>query len=278
MEVEYTEGYVTFADILGWKGIWQSKKNGESVNSLLAIRNEMNKSIYTIQKRYFSHLIDNELSMYLNKEMRKEILEKIGRTNYSIDEIINTSFNKKKDRDNFQKEFDEYSINISIELISDTFVITSSGGKRKYELLFHSQISQRLVIACLKYGFLIRGATSYGKYYKQELVFVGPAIDDSASWHEIGDEIGIYFTPKALLTINKGIDIKIGETSFNRIVMRCKPMLKVNTFDTLILDWSEGEENFKKIISEYDTILPTIHKKVLFSMSRLEELKTKDMI
>lgn len=279
MGVEFNKGYVTFADILGWKGIWQSEKNGEAVKNLLAIRDEMNNSIRAFQNKYFYHLIEKELSDCLSNKQRekaKKMLYAKKWASYGFDDLIGEIFSEDQNRDNInalQRKIEEFRVDISIELISDTFVITSSSKNREYELLMHCLVSQRLIITCLKYSFLIRGATSYGEFYKQELVFVGPAIDDSASWHEMGEEIGIFFTPKAFLSSNHDVDIIIADKNFHCIAMESKPMLKVQSFDTYILNWSSGEDEFNNIIAGYDTILPAIHKKVLFSKNRIEDFK-----
>ena len=36
---------------------------------------------------------------------------------------------------------------------------------------------------------LIRGATSYGECYNKDMVYIGQAVDEAASWHEKGEEI-----------------------------------------------------------------------------------------
>lgn len=290
MELNFTKGYVTFADILGWKGIWQSKTNGNPVNNLIDINKSMNMSIEKFQRKHFEYLINNELKPILTDDLRKVMLNKITRTESEILEIINSSFatgNEKDlhkikiEKDQFQNEYNKFEISISIDLISDTFIITSSGGNEVHELFLHSLISQRLIIECLRKGLLIRGSTSHGEYYKKELVFVGAAIDDSASWHEMGEEIGIFLSPKALFTIEsvnfEMEEIEINDQKLSDVMFKCIPKLKVHTFETYMIKWFSGEKDFNKIISEYSTILPDIHKKILFSKNRLQENSVKPL-
>jgi hypothetical protein len=99
-------------------------------------------------------------------------------------------------------------------------------------------------------------------------------IQDSASWHEMGEEIGIFLTPKAMLMINSidldSAELAIGDINILDIVTSGEPKLKVNTFKTNMVDWYNGKEYFNRIISKYPTILPEIHNKILFSSSRLD--------
>lgn len=274
MNIDSKYGYVTFADILGWKGIWQNKNQSNPVLSLLQIRSELKDYISVLQSRYYKHLINNELNMYFEDNKKNELLKEIIKQNSNYESIIAAY---SEDEDRVLSELSNYRIEISIELISDTFVITSSGKNITYETILHSLMSQNIVNACLKKGFLIRGATSYGEYYKQELVFVGPAIDDAASWHEMGEEIGIFFTPKAFITMEeKNIDVEniaINKTSLKDIIFLEKPRLKAQTFDTYLVNWCDASKFFKQIICNYSTILPDIHKKILFSKDRLNKLE-----
>jgi hypothetical protein len=274
MNINSNYGYVTFADILGWKGIWQNNKQSNPVHSLLQIRSELKEYISVLQSRYYKHLINNELSMYFEDDKRNELLKEIIKQSSNF-ELLIAAYSK--DENKVLNELSNFKIEIAIELISDTFVITSSGQDIIYETILHSLMAQSIVNACLKKGFLIRGATSYGEYYKQELVFVGPAIDDSASWHEMGEEIGIFFTPKALLTIeDKCVEVNsiaINNIKLKDVIFLEKPRLKVQSFETYLVNWSGASEFFKQIICNYSTILPDIHKKILFSKERLDKME-----
>jgi hypothetical protein len=274
MELEYSRGFVTFADILGWKGIWQTNNHQNPVNTLIEIKDTITESISLMSKRYFEHLLNTELKKYIDNDLKKEMLDYIFRRNLNINESINKTFKSKEDLEKFKVVVSSFLVEIKVDLISDTFIITSTSKNKRHEFYMHMSICQRLLLECLKQGLLIRGATSYGDYYNKELVFIGPVIDDSASWHEMGEEIGIFLTPKAMLMINsndfESVELAIGDINILDIVTSGEPKLKVNTFKTFLVDWYNGKEYFYSIISKYPTILPEIHKKILFSNSRLD--------
>lgn len=274
MELEYSSGFVTFADILGWKGIWQTNNHKNPVNTLIEIKDTITESISLMSKRYFEHLLNTELKKHIDNDLKKEMLDYIFRRNLNINESINKTFKSKEDLEKFKVVVSSFLVEIKVDLISDTFIITSTSKNQRHEFYMHMSICQRLLLECLKQGLLIRGATSYGDYYNKELVFIGPAIDDSASWHEMGEEIGVFLTPKAMLMINsndfESVELAIGDINILDIVTSGEPKLKVNTFKTFLVDWYNGKEYFYSIISKYPTILPEIHKKILFSNSRLD--------
>ena len=227
-----------------------------------------------MSKRYFEHLLNTELKKHIDNDLKKEMLDYIFRRNLNINESINKTFKSKEDLEKFKVVVSSFLVEIKVDLISDTFIITSTSKNQRHEFYMHMSICQRLLLECLKQGLLIRGATSYGDYYNKELVFIGPAIDDSASWHEMGEEIGVFLTPKAMLMINsndfESVELAIGDINILDIVTSGEPKLKVNTFKTFLVDWYNGKEYFYSIISKYPTILPEIHKKILFSNSRLD--------
>lgn len=279
MELEYTSGFVTFADILGWKGIWQTNNHKNPVNTLIEIKDTITDSISLMNKRYFEHLLNTELKNHIDNDLKKEMLDYIFRRNLSINESISKTFKSKDDLKKFKVAISSFPVEIKVDLISDTFIITSTSKNQCYEFYMHMLICQRLLLECLKQGLLIRGATSYGEYYNKELVFIGPAIDDSASWHEMGEEIGIFLTPKAMFMINSvdlsKMEIIIGDLNILDIVISGEPNIKVSTFETFLIDWYDGKDYFNGIISKYPTILPEIHKKILYSNSRLDFFKSQ---
>ncbi|MFA5528839.1 MAG: hypothetical protein WC996_09540, partial [Peptostreptococcales bacterium] len=165
MESRNSRGYVTFADILGWKGIWQFRRKISPVESMLKIRRDMNDYISVIKKKYNGHLIQNEMGKYFDDESKRIILAKIKRSSRSFEDILLPYIKTKEEKKIIISELDKYKVDISLELISDTFVITTSGENSAYELFLHALLAQSLIVACLKNGFLIRGAMSYGEYY-----------------------------------------------------------------------------------------------------------------
>ena len=199
------KGFVTFADILGWKGIWL-KSNPQ----------EMAKKLETILQNL------------------KDTID--------ID-------------------------NLNISLISDTFVIYSSLDDIEKEFMSHTSILLKLIDSIVTEGLLIRGATSYGEYYvsSQELTFVGPAIDEAASWHEKADDISIFLTPSALIKVKKlENDIQWIDKSLNSKSVKLK---------TFVLDWKQEKhiELFESIFENNSPITPEISGKYINTWRYLNE-------
>jgi len=339
------KGYVTFADILGWKGKWREKEMAEAVSTLIDIEKEIKKSIRKAENEQIIELSKGVLSKYFGDEGYNyseyhkflydlkstkyfEIEKKISSTKAKIDELYKNNDERLKkaneylaklesdtktgesqenkdeikkiieeskasldqadelskksvfayeelyaEQVRYQKEFEEdffnVRINLDIKLISDTFILTSHGKDPKLEAYYHTKILQQLIGLCLKNEMLVRGATSYGEYYGMDMVFIGPAIDDAASWHELGEEIGVFFTPKALLSTDENnLQICLDE----RIINHAQPKLKGIRLNSYIINWSSNYDDFIQIIKKYDTISPEISSKILNSKKRSEEL------
>ena len=183
-------GYLIFADILGWKGIWKKyisdKERIDIVNDLIDIRDEL----------------------------------------------------KSEEK------------NCSLNLISDTFIISSSNFEMS------NKISKKLVELCLERKFVIRGAISYGECYNKDTVYVGPAVDEAASWHDVGEEIGIFYTPSARLSIQN----KINFEDFNLLKGEIK--LKSGKLETFFINWysKETKKTFYNIMKN-EIITPDISLK-----------------
>lgn len=114
--------------------------------------------------------------------------------------------------------------------ISDTIVITSKGEKSESSLLLHAKLSSKIVVECLKRKLFIRGATGWGEFSQKDNIFVGPAIDETASWHELADWIGVMQTPSA-----KYESICPNGTGFS--MTKYSVPLKKGKFETRCIDW-----------------------------------------
>ena len=193
-------GYLIFADILGWKGIWKKyisdKERIDIVNDLIDIRDEL----------------------------------------------------KSEEK------------NCSLNLISDTFIISSSNFEMS------NKISKKLVELCLERKFVIRGAISYGECYNKGTVYVGPAVDEAASWHDVGEEIGIFYTPSARLSIQN----KINFEDFNLLKGEIK--LKSGKLETFFINWysKETKKNFYNIMKN-EIITPDISSKYFNTEKKLNK-------
>ena len=199
-------GYLTFADILGWKGIWQ-KQNTPN-----------------------------------------------GKINYA--ECLFSIKNSLKNKFNNEQNF--YNIN----LISDTFVIFSEDFKQSNEL------SKNLIEQCLEKGLLIRGATSYGECYNKDMVYVGQAVDEAASWHEKGEEIGIFYTSSAKL------NIKLNDIELEKyFLINDEVNTKIGKIKTYFINWynKTTEQNFYEIMKK-EIIYPEISLKYFNTENRLNKI------
>ncbi|AVQ28833.1 tetratricopeptide repeat protein [Fusobacterium ulcerans] len=213
-----TEAYLTFADILGWKGIWQRENH-----------------------------IDGK---------KNNILKLIQIKNKLID--IKDQYIEKKD------------ISIDINLISDTFVIGCTN------LEIHNKLCAELITTCLNKKLLIRGATAYGEYYYRDMVYIGQAVDEAASWHEKGEEIGIFYTPSARLKLENKIKEKLEnkvkkdlkdknkKEFLEEIGLFEKPIItKIGEINSYVIPWFKEEENKNCFfqIMEKEIVYPEISKK-----------------
>ena len=191
------EGYLIFADILGWKKIWKNKDSDEkikTVNRLIAIKDNL------------------------------------------------------KDKKNFQ-----YNVN----LISDTFIISSND----FEII--KEISKKLIEECLKNNFVIRGAISYGEYYNRDTVYLGPAVHEAASWHDEGEEIGIFCTPSAKQEIiNNKYNL---QEDFIK--------LKSGEIKTFFINWynNETKEKFYELFNTIDKTSIKVYLKYLNTEKKFDD-------
>ena len=206
-----SDGYLTFADILGWKGIWKKQNSDnekvDTLNTLLFIKNKLEEEF---------------------KEQRKD------------------------------ENNDDYKIN----LISDTYVIYSK------ELELSNKLSKRLLELCLINGLLIRGATSYGKFYNNDMVYIGQAVDEAASWHEKGEEVGIFYTSSARLSKN------LSDNELEKyLLINDEVNTKIGKIKTYFINWYNDitERNFYNIMKN-EVINPEYSLKYFNTENRLNKI------
>ena len=197
------EGYLIFADILGWKGIWKKYNLNEE------------------RIRIATKLLD--IRDILKKEIKEE--------------------------------------NSSINLISDTFIVSSNN----YEM--SNKISKRLIEECLKNSFVIRGTISFGEYYNKDTVYIGPAVDEAASWHDVGEEIGIFYAPSARLSIK----LKDNELKECHLI-NDEVFIKNRKIKTYFINWysEENKKNFYNIMRN-QIITPDISSKYFNTEEKLNK-------
>ena len=92
--------------------------------------------------------------------------------------------------------------------VSDTIAIFSRCAKRNNdeenykELKKHAEICSKILDISAKKGFPLRGAVTIGEYTYKGNVFMGPGIDECASWYEETDWLGVIFAPSAQFVID----------------------------------------------------------------------------
>ena len=202
------KGYLTFADILGWKGIWKKQNT------------------------------DDE----------------------KIDTLNTLLFIKNKLEDEFKEDEENYKIN----LISDTYVIFAKNFQ------INGRLSKRLIELCFINGLLIRGATSYGEFYNNDMVYIGQAVDEAASWHEKGEEIGIFYTSSAKLSIKEGNSIEYELK--NSYLKKGTIKTKLGEIKTYYINWynKETKKDFYRIMKD-EVISPDISSKYLNTEESIEK-------
>ena len=203
-----SNGYLTFADILGWKGIWKKQNS------------------------------DNE----------------------KVDTLNTLLFIKSKLEEEFKEEKENYKIN----LISDTYVVFAKNFQ------INNKLSKRLIELCLKNDLLIRGATSYGKFYNNDMVYIGQTVDEAASWHEMGEEIGIFYTSSAKLSIDEENPIEYELK--NSYLRKGTIKTKLGEIKTYYINWynKETKKDFYRIMKD-EVISPDISSKYLNTEKSMEK-------
>lgn len=187
VKIKRLKGYLIFADILGWKGIWkkQNTDNGKinSIEKLTSIKKELEK------------------------------------------------------------------VTSNINLISDTFIIYSENSEMS------NNLSKKLIELCLENDLVIRGAISYGECFNKDTVYIGPAVDEAASWHDEGEEIGIFYTPSGKQ------DIINNKYNLPEDFIK----LKSGEIKTFFIDWynNKTKEKFYELFNMIDKTSIKVYLKYL---------------
>ena len=103
--------------------------------------------------------------------------------------------------------------NLTFVSVSDTIAIFSCSAekddddKNYKELNKHAEVCNEILDISAKDGFPLRGAITIGEYTHEGNVFMGPGIDECASWYEESDWLGVIFAPSAQFVIDKHCQI-----------------------------------------------------------------------
>lgn len=160
--------------------------------------------------------------------------------------------------------------------ISDTIVLLTV-GKTEAPLELHARMCSKIVANALEEGLLIRGAINCGYFETRENIFVGPAIDEVAAWHEVADWIGVIQTPSAYFaSINpccdefKMVEYDVPLKTKGKILTRC-----VNWTDDWII---KGKDilDLRKVFIQMGPILPEIYPKFRNTLDFYRKFAKKD--
>ena len=171
------EEVITLLDVLGWKGIWRRVDNpvkcfDELLVSIKGRRNRLAKWIREYQPNFLLGIEKDDLQL--------------KNLNGSLEQILNLT---------------------EIQSLSDTIIIRTplavpqQSAKTLSDAVLncHAFFCASSIPDAIENGMPLRGATAIGKVIsnQQKDVFVGPAVDEVASWYEKTDWIGVILCPSA---------------------------------------------------------------------------------
>lgn len=160
----------------------------------------------------------------------------------------------------------------SLISISDTIAVftpETSNAKICDLLKLHAKFAKYVLEKCCTAGFAIRGAISYGQYSVVKNIMIGPGIDECASWHEMGNWIGVHLTPTAQINWERE---KESEPCICKYLVPIKSGLKA---DYCVL-WELSEDQFCELATNVKALLPEIAAKYMNTQKFLRECVWKE--
>jgi hypothetical protein len=152
----------------------------------------------------------------------------------------------------------------SVLSISDTIAIFSSAPP-EIAIEIHAKICSWLLEYALSQEMPLRGAISYGEYSIKDNIMLGYAVDESASWHETIDWIGVILTPSAKFQIDS-------HQIQNVVKYHHIPFKKTMKNLDLCIQWKYADkEELKRIIQKKGPHIPEIASKYLNTLLFLEQ-------
>lgn len=145
------QGAIAFLDILGFKGIWQSREPDQVISIL-------DNVVPRVTQKYQDNLQGQEIPFKMASP--------------------------------------------AVTILSDTVVLVIESDNPLCLAILSSVILD-LFDYFAEHGLFFRGAISYGAYVKKGSTFIGPAIDDVATWYQVANWIGVIATPKTSYRIDR---------------------------------------------------------------------------
>lgn len=142
--------------------------------------------------------------------------------------------------------------------ISDTIVLLTDVPETdnpRDALNLHGRLSAETLFSSLEQGIPLRGATGYGEFSvnANNNIFVGKAIDETASWYEQADWIGVFMTPSAFYSYDSE------KTKWwIRYTPPLKRELKFETFATVWAEIINSEKTVSEITKSFGNLSPIL--------------------
>lgn len=166
----------------------------------------------------------------------------------------------------YHKEAGDIPIS-SLISISDTIAIftpETSNAQICDLLKLHAKFAKYVLEKCCDKGFAIRGAISYGQYSVVKNIMIGPGIDECASWHEMGNWIGVHLTPTAQIYWER-------EKEDDPCICKYKVPMKSGHKAGYCVLWELSEESFCELAVNVKALLPEIAAKYMNTQEFLRD-------
>lgn len=148
---------------------------------------------------------------------------------------------------------------VEVRSISDTIVLITPCLEKDVStsLDIHGKLCEWIIPRSIDLEIPIRGATAFGEfeYDIKENIFVGKAIDEAATWHELADWIGVNLTPSAEYIFRNKAD----DTCWVPYNPPVKTMQKLDLHCVCwSKDWSDKEKKIDEIKSKFCRLGPLV--------------------
>lgn len=155
--------------------------------------------------------------------------------------------------------------------ISDTIAVFTS-AKPEVAIKIHSEICSWALEYALDLELPLRGAISYGQYTIADNIMLGYAVDESASWHESTEWIGVVLTPSAQ------IELPEERNGFDCIVQYDRIPFKTGIGQLCYcVQWSfNNKKRLYEVIKSKGPLVPGISQKYLNTLNFFESLVKKE--
>jgi hypothetical protein len=241
----YQNGFVTFVDVMGWKGIWQKEiedplKDIIEINQIITDMAEKSES--EVKRIIKSMRLDNKYDCSFQVSLISDTF------------VITSSYIQKSESEARGVDEKPNQRKGIISAILDS----------------HGLILAELIVSSLKKNLMLRGATSFGSYRHIKNSFIGAAIDEAASWHETAEMVAIFMTPSAYIYMQKE-KIKINKKTWEE---SC-PQLKCKAYGTYSVNWNYSSEEFSSLAEKNSPITTDISQKYINTLNYINGKQKK---